>query len=308
MSKKIIVTTTINSPTKAILRFLRIPNWEMVIVGDKKTPHEEYRKLEKQYRNLHYMHPDEQETLYKELSDNIGWNVIQRRNLGFCYAYMKEADIIATVDDDNIPYDDWGKDVYTGQIIEVDCWKSANGVFDPLSVTNINYMWHRGYPVELLPTRNDVQFIGKVRRKVLFQANLWDGDPDVDAICRIPHNSRIKINIDKPFCSTDTAPFDSQNTFIAREALPYYMCIPHLGRMDDIWGAYVVQNKFPNSLIFNKPTVYQERNQPSHSIINDMKEEMIGYEYTLRFIRGEFSMPAISDNAYRIYQRFFGIN
>ena len=108
--KKFIVTTTINSPTKATKKFCEMKGWELIVVGDTKTPHKEYERL-----NCIYLHPDYQEEKYKDLSDAIGWKCIQRRNIGLVDAYNRGADIIATVDDDNIPYDDWGKDVYVGQ-------------------------------------------------------------------------------------------------------------------------------------------------------------------------------------------------
>ena len=44
--KKFIVKTTINSPTLATKKFIEISvrdNWVFVIVGDTKTPHEEYK-------------------------------------------------------------------------------------------------------------------------------------------------------------------------------------------------------------------------------------------------------------------------
>ncbi|MCH7990974.1 MAG: hypothetical protein IIC35_00975 [Gemmatimonadetes bacterium] len=35
---RIIVTTTINAPTEALRKFAAIPDWELVVIGDKKTP------------------------------------------------------------------------------------------------------------------------------------------------------------------------------------------------------------------------------------------------------------------------------
>mgnify|MGYP003724461491 FL=1 len=35
---KVIVTTTINAPTEALRKFAAMPDWELVVVGDKKTP------------------------------------------------------------------------------------------------------------------------------------------------------------------------------------------------------------------------------------------------------------------------------
>jgi len=303
--KKYIVTTTINEPTEATYKFLQKDDWNMIIVGDLKTPHQKYIELEKAHTNLHYMTPDEQVDNYKELSDAIGWNKIMRRNLGFCLAYASGAEIIASIDDDNIPYDEWGKDIRVGKETTLDCWSADNGVFDPLSITNANHMWHRGYPSELIPTRYNVKFMGRVKRIPLIQADLWDGVPDVDAMNRIIHNPRIKLKVDAPFCSMNIAPFNSQNTFIAREVIPYYMVLPHVGRMDDIWAAYMVQKLFPNSVMFGKPTVYQERHEPHHRNMKDLKDETLGYEYTLKFINGEFPLPDDSQKAYDVYRNYF---
>ena len=46
-----LVTTTINSPTKAFLKFLS-SGWpdQIIVIGDLKTPHLEYLELEKKNR------------------------------------------------------------------------------------------------------------------------------------------------------------------------------------------------------------------------------------------------------------------
>lgn len=304
MTTKYIVTTTINKPTKSTLKFLGKKDWNMIIVGDLKTPHQEYINLMKKFSNLYYIHPEEQEKDYKELSDAIGWNKIMRRNIGFCYAYKKGADIIASIDDDNIPYETWGKDLYINKTIEIDCWESINRVFDPLSVSNISHLWHRGYPLELIPSKNNVKYLGKIHRKVLIQADLWDGVPDIDAINRIS-KPYIKLNISEPFCSKDIGPFNSQNTFLAREVIPYYMVLPHVGRVDDIWGSYMAQKIFPQSVIYNRATVYQERHEPHSRNIKDLKDEMLGYEFTLKFINNEFRLSEETQKAYDIYKESF---
>lgn len=303
--KKFIVTTTINSPTEATMKFLQKRDWEMVIVGDLKTPHEEYHKLQKQYSNLSYLDPEFQENYCKELSGAIGWNKIMRRNIGFCYAYAGEADLIATVDDDNIPYDNWGESLTVGKEVTAECWNSDNGVFDPLSVTSASYMWHRGYPAELIPTRSNIKYMGRVKRTPLIQVDLWDGVPDVDAISRIIYNPRIKLETPDLFCSDNIAPFNSQNTFIARDVIPYYMVLPYAGRMDDIWASYIVQKQFKDCVVFSKPSVYQERYEPHHRNMKDLKDETLGYEQSLNFINGDFPLPEESQKAYNIYKEFF---
>ena len=167
--------------------------------------------------------------------------------------------------------------------IEVDLYQNTScNYFDPISVTNHKELWHRGYPIEYLPIKNNVEYIGKTKRTVLVQADFWDGDPDIDAICRLSKKPIVKFNKFEPFCSNQKAPFNSQNTFIARIAIPYYAVLPHVGRMDDIWGSYILQHYFPNSVIYNKATVYQDRNL--QDLITNLEKEVIGYRNTLKLV------------------------
>jgi hypothetical protein len=192
MNSKIIITTTINKPTKATIKFCKKKDFDFLIIGDLKTPHSEYIDLTKKYKNVTYLHPSDQDRLFGKLSKAIGWNCIQRRSVGFVYAYKKNYEIIASVDDDNIPYEDWGKNVYVGKKIIVKLYNVQSPVFDPLSVTNTKYLWHRGYPIEYLKNRHKISYLGKKNRKIMVQADLWDGDPDIDAISRITHKPLVK--------------------------------------------------------------------------------------------------------------------
>jgi hypothetical protein len=275
---KYIVTTTINPPTLATIKYSRKEDWTLIVVGDTKTPHYEYENL-----NCIYLSPEYQEKTYPELSDTIGWKSIQRRNIGFVEAYNRGADIVATVDDDNIPYDIWGTNVVVGETVEIDFYHTHLGVFDPLSVTEHNQVWHRGYPIELVPFRKEVTYGGKLKRKVLVQADLWDGDPDIDAMARLSIKPTVKFGVQDAYGSTSISPFNSQNTFLARDVIPYYSVFPHVGRMDDIWGGYVLQHYFPNSVIYNKASVFQDRNV--QDLITNLEKEIMGYRKTSELIR-----------------------
>ena len=283
---KFIITTTINHPTIATHRFADIAKrdgWVFVIVGDTKTPHDEYLELQDEYRShIIYLHPAKQTEMYPELSEAIGWRTIQRRNIGFVYAYNHGADIVATVDDDNIPYDNWGTDLYIGKEVEVDYWTPENHVFDPLSVTNYPHLWHRGYPIDHLQVRDRVTYLGKKKVTPLIQADLWDGDPDIDAMCRLTFKPMCKFNITRPFAANTPSPFNSQNTFIHRDALKHYAVWPYVGRMDDIWGGYYTQEMIgKDKLIYNRASVYQDRNV--QDLIVNLEKEIIGYRNTLDF-------------------------
>ena len=302
--KRAIVTTTINPPTKAIEAFIQIAirdDWKFFIVGDQRTPQDPYRDLENKY-----LSPYLQENAYPALSSLIGWNCIQRRNIGYLAAYEWGAEIIATIDDDNIPLKNWGQNIAVGNKKTAKHWVTDQKVFDPLQATNHRELWHRGFPLQLLPGRNKSFYEGKITRDVLVQADLWNGDPDIDAICRISRRPEVKFN-HRPFFTNVIAPFNSQNTFLSRKVIPFYFLFPHIGRFDDIWAAYWLQHIFPDSVLFGEATVYQERNP--HNLFNDLKAEMFGYEKTFDVIwnleRLLNYLPERSLLAYLEYRRLF---
>ena len=308
--KKAIVTTTINAPTKALEKFIKIAkddSWSLVIVGDKKTPHEDFEALAEEHEFITYLSPEYQEKTWPKLSELIGWNCIQRRNFGLVFAYNIGAEIIATVDDDNIPVDNWGKKLIVGTTCKVNTFKVADAaVFDPLAATH-PHIWHRGFPVQLLDKRN-LKKGEMVERKVLVQADMWDGDPDVDAIARITLLPEIQFNPNTlPFAGDKISPFNSQNTFLHRDIFPTYFLFPHIGRMDDIWAAYVTQHEFPDCVAYCKASVYQDRNE--HDLVKDLKAEMIGYEHSLEVATDKEAykhlVPQLALDAYEEYKKAF---
>ena len=301
---KVIVTTTINPPTKAIKLFDEMKDWHLVVVGDRKTP-QDYR-LDRGT----YVSPRDQERYDKVLSDAIGWDCIQRRNFGLLWAYDMGAEVVALVDDDNIPYDAWGRDLMVGRQVEVNYYETALPAFDPVGATNMSQLWHRGFPLQLLSNRT----YSHPSKKVVYahiQADFWNGDPDIDAFCRMEHAPECNFEPNYfPLASNKMAPFDSQNTFLLRDVLKHYFLYPHVGRMDDIWASYYVQAKgmLP---VFGKPSVYQERNE--HDLVRDMRNEYIGYELNLNLIqdlstdpeRVYWYLPPESARAFHLYRRHF---
>ena len=303
---KIIVTTTINQPTEATKKFAKMSDWHLVVAGDTKTPHDAYKNLE----NVTYLDPEDQEKINKKLSDSIGWRTIRRRNMALVKAYQMGADIIATVDDDNIPLENWGDNLYVGNEVEVDMYTTSLDVFDPIFVTEHNNLWHRGFPLQYVSMRN-AELIGKKKINCLVQADFWNGDPDIDAVCRITQMPEVSFKPFKPFASDKIAPFNSQNTFLHRDIVPYYMVIPHIGRMDDIWGAYALQQdlqpKYGNFVLYNEATVYQDRNE--HDLTIDMEQEMIGYKNNPNLIKNGYRsvLPDESKLSYKIYKETLNV-
>ena len=279
--KKYIVTTTIYNISYALEKYASFEDWFLIIVGDKKTPHEEYYEFAKK-NNVFYLDPKYQEENYKELSDLIGWNKIQRRNIGYLEALNRGAEIIASIDDDNIPLDNWGKNLLLGKPIDVYFYETEDISFDPISVTNYNNLWHRGFPIQKLHGRNNCKITIKTITPDI-QADFWNGDPDIDAVCRLEHKPMCFFD-DKffPLSSNAFSPFNSQNTFFTREAMKKYLVLPFVGRMDDIWPSYYLQS-LGFKVVYNKATVFQDRN--IQNLTTNMKLEYIGYENTEKMLK-----------------------
>ena len=301
---KVIVTTTINPPTKAVALFDAMEDWTLVVIGDKKTPPD--YKLN---RGI-YVGPDQQHAYDPKLSDAIGWNCIQRRNFGLLWAKDLGAEIVAIVDDDNIAYEHWGKDLMLGRPVTVRYFHSDLPAFDPLGATNHRHLWHRGFPLQLLPQRN---YDRVEQRRIVpdIQADLWDGDPDVDALCRMEHAPQCKFDpACFPLAGSGLCPCNSQNTFLSARWLRDYFLFPHIGRMDDIWASYYVQAKGA-VVVYGKPSVFQDRNV--HDPIRDMRQEYLGYEHNLALVQDLAKsadailkyLPAESARAFELYRRHF---
>jgi hypothetical protein len=282
LAERLIVTTTINPPTKAVRLFDALPGWHLVVVGDLKTP-EDY-SLQKGT----YLSPAEQEAMDKELSRLIGWNCIQRRNFGFLVAREMGAETVATVDDDNIPDEGWGTDLFVGGQVEANVYATELPAFDPVGATNHPHLWHRGYPLQLLP-RRDYSAVERRLVQADIQADFWNGDPDVDAFCRMQYAPECCFDPTRfPMAADAISPFNSQNTFLSARWLEHYFLFPHVGRMDDIWAAYYVQAQGAR-VVFGKPSVVQERNP--HDLVLDLKAEYMGYENNLAIVESVAEDP-----------------
>lgn len=273
--KKVIVTTTINSPTEALRRFAALEDWTLLVVGDKNTPSD--WKLP----GAIYISPQEQEKYDHELSDAIGWNCIQRRNFGLLFAHDMGAEVIAAVDDDNIPYEGWGTNLLLGRPTEVKYYNVNLPAFDPVGASNYSMLWHRGFPLPLL-SRRDYSDVRSAKIVPDVQADFWNGDPDIDAICRMEYAPECQFEERFfPLAGSALSPFNSQNTFLASKVLKDYFLFPKIGRMDDIWAAYYVQAKGAQ-VVYGRPSVYQRRN--SHDLVRDMRQEYLGYEHNLAIV------------------------
>lgn len=302
---KVICTTTIHPPTEALRLFADMRDWTLVVAGDQKTPHEIYRDL-----RCVYLHPNDQLAYDRNLSDAIGWNCIQRRNFAFLHAVKElKAEVIATVDDDNLPLLGWGENLLLGRRC-IPEWQCGQVAFDPVSVTNHKQLWHRGFPLNLVAHRSSEKVYDTVGTFDI-QADFWNGDPDIDAICRFLNPEPVTFSDHGfPFCANKLSPFNSQNTFLTKEVMPHYFCFPGIGRFDDIWAAYHAQ-AMGFRVAYGKASVIQRRN--AHNLIADLKQEYFGYEHTQSLVESlQTNKNAVLDRlppqaltAFLLYQKHY---
>lgn len=292
----ILVTTTINIPTVLARYRSTSASLPMIIIGDKKSPDTETREWVKKLGNATYLGPTDQEKLGYRSSSLIGWNSIQRRNIGFLEALKHGADIIISVDDDNIPITDHYVDDFLTVLTKP---YSGLAISSPTGWVNIGdflrpKIFHRGFPYT--QRHKDLQYALRPisEGKIGVAAGLWLGDPDIDAMERITNKPMVyeatdiaqegvAIHIDS------MSPFNSQNTAFIRELAPLFMMLTGVGRYDDIWSSYIMQRimKTTGHLVhFGKPFVWQERNP--QNLWKNLRDELYGMEFTPQFVQDLF--------------------
>ena len=313
--KKIIATTTINPPTEAIRKYDSFPDWGLLVVGDKKTPDDYYKGLSRgKFLPWTYV-----EATYPDLVRLIGWNSVRLgRMVAFIEAYRRGADILASIDDDVMPDDDWGKKVVLGSevgAIEVYAYNYADILFDPLPVRE--GFWSRGIPPELykMPMGRD----GTGIITPLVWVDMCATQADLDAVCRLAGCGVYDFDGNQslwPVFSKSFSPINTQNTFIHRSVIKdFYANIPFIGRADDIWAGYIFQALHPNSTIYGPPSATHEQERSVQSIVDDLEDEIFMYRNTYRFLQSikehgidramAYFLPNKALQAIELYRSYF---
>lgn len=304
---KVIVSTSIDPPSDAYRKFAEVKGWQFICVGDLKTPHQSYRE----FKNCTYLDPDDQKKLFPKLSESLGWYNIQRRNIGFAYAHKIGADLIASVDSDNEIINEWPGEILIDKEVECREWSNPDICFDPMYSAGTDKFSHRGFPLELQENKHKSTFkAGKIKPNV--QAMWWQGQPDISAYDRLRDSQdyTFNSNVFPFFASNKFSPFNSQNTIVSKEVLPYWFMFPFISRYDDIFGSlWVEANGFKP--IYTAPNVIQDRNP--HDTMEDFKQEFWGYTNVMKFIKGINDsvdrlyklIPELSYNSYLEYRKIF---
>jgi len=272
--QKLIITSIANDKHPVLQQFAKEAeqnNTEFLVIGDKKTP-EPFNLT-----NCNFLSAEQQKKQGFELAKNLPYNHYSRKNIGYLLAAKNKAEIIIETDDDNIPYPDFWKKrelFHNTKITKETDWVNIYELFTDKKT------WTRGFPLELINEKKEIEFIEK-RTECPIQQGLADDNPDVDAAFRLTHELPIIFNKNLSFAlgKNSVSPFNSQNTTWFRKAFPLMYLPSYCSfRMTDIWRSFVAQRIAWTcnwAVLYHSPTVFQERNE--HNILKDFEQEIPGY-------------------------------
>ena len=300
--KKAITITTINLPTVLEDYALNInkfnqKNVEMIVVGDLKTPRDvsQYcNKISNSYDlPIHYLSIESQKKYlkkYRKLDQYLPHNSFARRNIGDLFAYESGFDMVIRIDDDNYPTkDDFvGGHSVVGENINTSCISTKSdwyNVCEQLIDKDGIPFYPRGYPYSKRWVKDESHVVSK-NVKIIVNAGLWLGDPDVDAVTRLckPIDAiKFTKTYGSNFCLDigTWCPINTQNTSYHREIIPAAFVPPNVGRYDDIWSGYLMRKVMDQSdlyVSYGSPLLKQLRNE--HNLWSDLDLELNGNIHT----------------------------
>ncbi|MBJ6108293.1 DUF288 domain-containing protein [Hymenobacter sp. BT523] len=303
MSKTHVVITSIFAPTKAVTKIAAMPEYQLVVAGDKKSP------ADWQADGVHYLSVADQEAQGFRMSEKLPFNHYGRKMIGYLHAIKAGATVIVDTDDDNIPYDGWVFPAFEGQF---DTAPANKGFVNIYKNFTSHHIWPRGYPLDLiLNTDHNLKEADLTAEtaKIGFWQGLADSDPDVDAIYRLVDNTEIFFDKRAPIVLPEgtLCPFNSQNTAVRQELFPLlYLPAYVTFRFTDILRGLVAQPimwAHGYRLGFTEATVLQERNP--HDYVKDFESEIPCYLHPNRVIaavkRAIDPANTVSENLRRAY-------
>lgn len=277
--KKCVIITTINEPTETIRKHISNSEYDVIIVGDLKTPNT--------YKNEDciFLDVDNQKKLFPELCDLIPYNHYGRKNLGYLYAIKKGYEVIYETDDDNIPHDNFDVATNFDKNIKTIRDEGSEWINIFKFFTNNSWIWPRGYPLSNIKQNPHPDFKfdnSKNKEDVAIINGLVENDPDVDAIFRLVCNHSVKWEKDKKIIisNQNTCPFNTQNTFWVDPELFIGLLIPCsvTFRYCDILKGIIANTLLKSNnknMAYTSPNVTQLRNE--HDLMQDFESEVPMY-------------------------------
>jgi hypothetical protein len=279
--RKFIVITSIFEPTEAIIAFSRQTGYELVVVGDKKTP------VDWHCENTTYLSVDQQKSLGFKLPRHLPYNHYCRKMIGYLYAMANHADIIIDTDDDNIPLPDWSFPKFVGTFPSI---PGDLGFVNIYELYTSQKIWPRGLPLRHIHKTHSIP-VREIRDRKT-KVGVWQGlaneDPDVDAIYRLTSNRPCMFKKNGAFVLNKgtITPFNTQNTAFSKDLFVLlYLPSSVTFRFTDILRGFIAQPimwKHGYHLGFTHATVTQKRNP--HDYMKDFASEIPMYLHSEKII------------------------
>lgn len=288
-SNKWIVLTTINAPTESMIeqfRQLKLQNWSIVVVADKKTP------SGWDIPECIFLSVRKQNELDYNIIKLLPWNHYSRKNIGYLYAIEQGATIIYEADDDNFLLEN----ITTCLFEKNSClhekkfclrFDTNETVVNPYKYFSNENIWPRGYPLDKIKDPLCEKYVFK-ETYIPIQQALVDNDPDVDAIFRLTGKYSIFFQNKAPIAIPHgtMCPFNTQNTFFHYSAFwGLLLPVKTTFRVADIWRGYWAQRLLWDinaHLIFLPASATQYRNY--HDLMRDFSDELPLYLETTKLI------------------------
>jgi len=275
VTRNYIVITSIFNPTESVFSFSRMENFQLIVVGDEKTP------KDWSCQNVDFLSLKQQEDLDFIIAKMLPFNHYGRKMLGYLRAIEKGAETIIDTDDDNIPTEKWCFPKFDQRF---DCISEDKGFVNIYQLYTKQKIWTRGLPLNLINTHFDLE---KHLQEKKCKVGIWQGlaneDPDVDAIYRLTNDTPCFFEERDPVVLSQgtISPFNSQNTMIRKELFPLlYLPTSVTFRFTDILRGLVAQPimwLYGYQLGFTNATVTQKRNP--HDYLNDFISEIPMYQH-----------------------------
>lgn len=287
--KTALILTTINVPTVLSLYRAHDPDVRFFVAFDKKTHKEAYDFVE----TLSNAECTDYGYTWK-CHNLIGHNTIARRNLALLAALEWGADVIVSIDDDNIPlarHYFW--DYYDKLRAPMGLFNGIQAKatwFDPGSLcfpTDGKPVVQRGFPQQI---KTWTKFAPVTNAKIGVAQGMILGDPDTSGVDRLSRHPQVHqvSELLRAGIVTDPretyAPLNSQNIAFIRELAPAFLMVPSYKRGDDIYAGLVAQRIMRSKgyyVHYGQPFVLQERNP--HDLLKDIAAEQWASEHILEF-------------------------